>query len=91
MRARSATCCCALPFPTRFGSVDLYIDNVFDEVAIGRVLSSPLGFDLTLSSPPRDGRHRSRHAVVNVTALSILLIRQGLSVACSGAVTPARA
>ena len=34
-------------------SVDLYVDNVFDEVAIGRVLSSPFGFDLTLSSPPR--------------------------------------
>lgn len=27
--------------------------NVFDEVAIGRILSSPFGFDLTLSSPPR--------------------------------------
>jgi hypothetical protein len=26
---------------------------VFDEVAIGRVLSSPLDFDLTLSAPPR--------------------------------------
>ena len=34
-------------------NVDLYVDNLFDEVAIGRVLSSPFGFDLTLSSPPR--------------------------------------
>jgi iron complex outermembrane receptor protein len=34
-------------------NVDLYVDNVFDEVAIGRVLSSPFGFDLTLSAPPR--------------------------------------
>jgi hypothetical protein len=31
----------------------LYVDNLFDEVAIGRVLSSPFGFDLTLSSPQR--------------------------------------
>lgn len=30
-----------------------YSNNVFDEVAIGRILSSPFGFDLTLSSPPR--------------------------------------
>jgi hypothetical protein len=34
-------------------NVDLYVDNVFDEVAIGRVLSSPFGFDLTLSAAPR--------------------------------------
>lgn len=34
-------------------NVDLYVDNVFDEVAIGRVLSTPFGFDLTLSAPPR--------------------------------------
>ena len=34
-------------------NVDLYVNNLFDEVAIGRVLSSPFGFDLTLSSPPR--------------------------------------
>jgi iron complex outermembrane receptor protein len=27
--------------------------RLFDEVAIGRLLSSPFGFDLTLSSPPR--------------------------------------
>ena len=33
--------------------MDLYVDNVFDEAAIGRVLSSPFGFDLTLSAPPR--------------------------------------
>jgi outer membrane receptor protein involved in Fe transport len=25
-------------------NVDLYVDNLFDEVAIGRVLSSPFGF-----------------------------------------------
>jgi iron complex outermembrane recepter protein len=34
-------------------NLDLYVDNLFDELAIGRVLSSPFGFDLTLSSPPR--------------------------------------
>jgi iron complex outermembrane receptor protein len=34
-------------------NLDLYVNNVFDEVAIGRLLSSPFGFDLTLSSPPR--------------------------------------
>ena len=34
-------------------NVDLYVDNLFDEVAIGRLLSSPFGFDLTLSSLPR--------------------------------------
>jgi iron complex outermembrane recepter protein len=34
-------------------TVDLYVNNLFDEVAIGRVLSSPFGFDLTLSAPPR--------------------------------------
>jgi hypothetical protein len=33
--------------------MDLYVDNVFDEVAIGRLLWSPFGFDLTLSGPPR--------------------------------------
>ena len=34
-------------------NMDLYVDNVFDEVAIGRLLWSPFGFDLTLSAPPR--------------------------------------
>jgi hypothetical protein len=34
-------------------NVDLYFDNLFDEVGVGRVLSSPFGFDLARSSPPR--------------------------------------
>ena len=34
-------------------NVDLYVHNLFDEVAVGHVLSSPFGFDLTLGSPPR--------------------------------------
>jgi iron complex outermembrane receptor protein len=31
----------------------VFVNNVFDEVAIGRVLSSAFGKDLTLSTPPR--------------------------------------
>ena len=31
----------------------MFVNNVFDEVAIGRVLSSEFGRDLALSAPPR--------------------------------------
>ena len=31
----------------------VFVHNVFDEVAIGRVLSNAFGRDLTLSAPPR--------------------------------------
>ncbi len=34
-------------------NVDMFVNNVFDEVAINRVLSSEFGFDLTVSAPPR--------------------------------------
>lgn len=34
-------------------SAYLFVNNVFDEVAIGRVLSSAFGRDLAVSSPPR--------------------------------------
>jgi outer membrane receptor protein involved in Fe transport len=34
-------------------SAYVFVNNVFDEVAIGRVLSSAFGRDLTFSSPPR--------------------------------------
>lgn len=34
-------------------SAQLFVNNVFDEIAIGRVLSSAFGRDLALSSPPR--------------------------------------
>ncbi len=34
-------------------NVDLFVNNVFDEVAINRVLSSEFGFDLAVSAPPR--------------------------------------
>jgi iron complex outermembrane receptor protein len=34
-------------------NVDLFVNNVFDEVAIGRVLSSEFGRDLAVSAPPR--------------------------------------
>lgn len=34
-------------------SMYLFVNNVFDEVAIGRVLSSSFGRDLAVSSPPR--------------------------------------
>lgn len=34
-------------------SAHVFVNNVFDEVAIGRVLSNAFGRDLTLSSPPR--------------------------------------
>ncbi|MGH8236383.1 MAG: TonB-dependent receptor, partial [Steroidobacteraceae bacterium] len=34
-------------------NVDLFVNNVFDEVAIGRILSTRFGDNLTLSSPPR--------------------------------------
>jgi outer membrane receptor protein involved in Fe transport len=34
-------------------NVDLFVNNVFDKVAIGRVQSSAFGSGLTISSPPR--------------------------------------
>ncbi len=34
-------------------NADLFVNNVFDEVAIGRVLSAPFGRGLAFSTPPR--------------------------------------
>ncbi|MGH8237499.1 MAG: TonB-dependent receptor, partial [Steroidobacteraceae bacterium] len=34
-------------------NADLFVNNVLDEVAIGRVLSGPFGRDLAFSAPPR--------------------------------------